>query len=166
MTWCLPVTSHHLNQSCLWRYMASLSHHVLTLDFLNVSDEKKCTHIYIFLTHWSVSKLTIIGSDNGLSPGRHQAIIWANAGILLIRPLGANFSEILFEILTLSFKKMQFKVSSAKWRPFCLGLNGSMSLYWNSLRNTMTRSSHAVNTMAVDVLATQGPSALATIILN
>ena len=29
-----------------------------------------------------VGKLTIIGSDNGLSPGRHQAIIWTNVGIL------------------------------------------------------------------------------------
>ena len=28
--------------------------------------------------------LTIIRSDNGLSPSRHQAIIWTNAGILLI----------------------------------------------------------------------------------
>ena len=31
-----------------------------------------------------VSKATIIDSDNGLSPDRHQAIIWTNAGILLI----------------------------------------------------------------------------------
>ena len=38
---------------------------------------------------------TIINSDNGLSPGRRQAIIWANAGILLIGPLGAKFSELL-----------------------------------------------------------------------
>ena len=68
--------------------------------------------------------LYIIGSDNGLSPGRRQSIIWTNAGILLIEPLGANFSEILIEILTFSFKKMRFKVASAKWRPFCLGLNG------------------------------------------
>ena len=45
-----------------------------------------------------VSKLTFIGSDNGLSPGRCQAIIWTNAGILLIRTLGINFSEILGEI--------------------------------------------------------------------
>ena len=52
------------------------------------------------LTHWGrvthicVGKQTIIGSDNGLSPGRRQAIIWTNAGILLIGPLGTNFSEI------------------------------------------------------------------------
>ena len=31
-------------------------------------------------------KLTILGSDNGLSPERRQAIIWTNAGILLIEP--------------------------------------------------------------------------------
>ena len=83
----------------------------------------------IYLTHWGrvthicVSTLTIIGSDNGLSPDRRQAIIWTNAGILLIRPLGTNFNEILIEIPTFSFTKMRLKVSSAKRRPFCLGLN-------------------------------------------
>ena len=74
-------------------------------------------------THICVSKLTIIGSDNGLSPDWRQAIIWTNAGLLLIRPLGTNFSEILIEILIFSLKKMHLKVSSAKRRPFCLGLN-------------------------------------------
>ena len=64
------------------------------------------------MTHICVSKLTIVGSDNGLSPDRHQAIIWTNAG-LLIGPLRTNFSEILIEILTFSFKKMRLKVSSA-----------------------------------------------------
>ena len=49
--------------------------------------------------------------------------MWTNAGILLIGPLGTNFSEILIEILTFSFKKMHLKVSSTKRRPFCLGLN-------------------------------------------
>ena len=54
------------------------------------------------LTHWGwathicVGKLTIIGSDNGLSPGRHQAIIWTNTGILLIRPWGTNFSDLFY----------------------------------------------------------------------
>ena len=68
-------------------------------------------------------KWTSIGSDNGLSPGRRQAIIWTNAGILFIGPLGTNFSEILIEIHTFSFKKMHLKMSSGKWWPFCLGLN-------------------------------------------
>ena len=80
-------------------------------------------------THWGwvkhicVSKQTIIGSDNGLSPGRHRAIMWTNDGILLIPAYGTNFSEIISEIHTFSFKKMRLKTSSAKWRPFCLGLN-------------------------------------------
>ena len=67
------------------------------------------------MTHICVDNLTIIGSDNGLSPGRRQAIIQTNAG--------TNFSEILIWIQTFSFKKMHLKMSSAKWRPFCLGLN-------------------------------------------
>ena len=84
---------------------------------------------WLELTHWGwvthicVCKLTIIGSDNGLSPDRRQAIIWTNAGILLIWPLGTNFSEMLIEIYTSLFKKMHLKLSSGKWRPFCLGLN-------------------------------------------
>ena len=75
------------------------------------------------MTHICVGKLTIIGSDNGLLPGRRQAIIWTSAGILLIEPFGTNFSEILIGIKIFSFKKMCLKMPSAKWRPFCLGLN-------------------------------------------
>ena len=74
------------------------------------------------VTHTCVSKLTIIGSDNGLSPGRRQAIIWSNTVILLIRALGINFSEILNGIHMFSFKKMFLKMST-KWRQFCLGLS-------------------------------------------
>ena len=75
------------------------------------------------VTHICVGNLTIIGPDNGLSPGRRQAIIWTNAGILLIGPWGTNFSEILSEIHTFSFNKMHLKMLSGKWRPYCLGLN-------------------------------------------
>ena len=117
---------------------------ILQMTFLN------CT----FLTHWGrvthicVSKLTIIGSDNGLWPGRRQTIIWTNDGILLIKPLGTNFSEILSEIHTFSFKKMHLKTSSAKWRPFCLGLNVLIAQVcyhydWNLfLRVKLKRSQH------------------------
>ena len=93
------------------------------------SEKKRIFPLNNFLTHWGqvmhicVCNLTIIGSDNGLSPGRRQAIIWTNAGILFIGPLGTNFSEILIAILTFSLKKMRLKVLSGKWRPFCLGLN-------------------------------------------
>ena len=83
------------------------------------------------LTHWGrvthicVGNLNIIGSDNGLSPGRRQAIILNSAGILLIGPLGTNFSEILTRVQIFSFKKMHLKMASAKWRPFCPSLNVS-----------------------------------------
>ena len=70
-------------------------------------------------------KLTIIGSDNGLSPGRRQAIIWTNDGILLIRTFRTHFSEIISEINTFSFKEIHLKMSSGSWRLFCLGLNVS-----------------------------------------
>ena len=64
-----------------------------------------------------------IDSNNGLSPGLCQAIIWTNAGIFLIGLWGTNFSEILVEIYSFSFKKMHLKMSSGKLRPFSLGLN-------------------------------------------
>ena len=76
------------------------------------------------MTHICVNKITVIGSDNGLSPGRQQAIIWTNAGILLIWLLETNFNEILIEIDTFSLKEIHLKMSSVKWRPSCrLGLN-------------------------------------------
>ena len=79
---------------------------------------KKC------LTHWGrvtlicISKSIIIGSDNDSSLGQRKAIIWTNAGILLIEPSGTKFSELLIKIHTFSFKKMHLKMSFAKQRPF------------------------------------------------
>ena len=86
------------------------------------------------LTHWGrvthicVGNLTIIGSDNGLSPDRRQAITWTNAGILIIGPLETNSSEISIKIQTCSFTKMHLKTSSAKRRPSCFSLNVLMSV--------------------------------------
>ena len=97
------------------------------------------------LTHWGrvthiyVGNLTTTGSYNGLSPGRRQAIIWTNARILSIEPLGTNFSEILIGIQILSFKKMRLKMSSAKWRPFCLGLN-VLTMYSRTTALTLWQS--------------------------
>ena len=71
-----------------------------------------------------------IGSDNGLSPGRRQAIIWTNARILLIEPLGTNFSDILIETYAFSFKKIRLKMSSGKRRPVCVGLNVLKNVHW------------------------------------
>ena len=47
------------------------------------------------LTQIWVNKLTIIGSDNGLSPGRRQAIIWTNAGM--------EYCEMNYELMELQW---------------------------------------------------------------
>ena len=107
-----------------------ISRHGIDLQSRNIpslaSEELKSI---LFLTDWGwvthvcVSKLTIIVSDNDLSPGWHQTIIWTIAGILLIRTLEINCSEIFCKIHTFSFKKMHLKMSSVKWPQFCLGFN-------------------------------------------
>ena len=70
------------------------------------------------ILHFLMSVITypygIIGSDNGLSPIRRQAIIWTNAGLWSIGP----FSEISIKIQSFSFTKMYLKMSSVRWRPF------------------------------------------------
>ena len=43
----------------------------------------------------SVNRVNI-GSNNGLSPGRRQAIILTNAGILLMGPLGIKIRGVFF----------------------------------------------------------------------
>ena len=103
---------------------------VITIQIMQQCQE----NTLLALTHWGrvthicVGESTIIGSDNGLAPDRRQAIIWTNAGILLIGPLGTYFSGILTGIQAFSFTKMHSKMSSAKWRPFCLGLN--VLIHW------------------------------------
>ena len=95
---------------------------VLNHNILNVLMKQVCewTGGQATLTHWGrvmhicFSKLTIIGSDNGLAPTRCQAIIWTNDGILFIGPFGTNFNEILIKIYTFSFKKMHLK--KAIWK--------------------------------------------------
>ena len=69
--------------------------------------------------HKCASKLNIIASDNGLLPGRLQAIIWTNAGMLLIWSLGTTFSEVVIEIYTFLFKKMHLNMS-------CLEIGGHL----------------------------------------
>ena len=79
------------------------------------------------MTHICVNKLTSIGSDNGLSPGRRQAIIWTNVGILLLRTLGTIISEILTEIDIFAFTKNTFEnvvweMAAILYRPQCFNV--------------------------------------------
>ena len=133
MPWLLASPSHQ--QPWYWTCRINRALPSIRKDFnymrhlsVDLRNHRKCRYV-VSLTHWGrvmhicIGKLTIIGSDNGLLPGRPQAIIWTNAGILLIGPLETNFSEILIEIHTFTFKKMHLKMASVKWHPFCLGLN-------------------------------------------
>ena len=79
------------------------------------------------MTHICVGKLTITGSDNGLSPGRRQAIIWTNAGILLIWTFGTNFNEILIEnqiflIQENALENVVCEMASILSRPQCVNV--------------------------------------------
>ena len=90
----------------------------------------------IVLTHWGrvtricIGKLTDIRSDNGLSPDRRQAIIWTNAGIFLIGPLGTNFCEILIEMFTYTciwkWRVENGVLDNSSW--FCLSLEVASSI--------------------------------------
>ena len=81
------------------------------------------------LTHWGrvthicVSNLTIIGSDNGLSSRRRPAIIWTNAGISFIGPLGPDFSfnrnSNIF-IQENAFESVVWEMASILSRPQCV----------------------------------------------
>ena len=67
--------------------------HVNKLLFVKVDQSDYSIH-WGTARHVCVGDLTVIGSDNGLAPGRCQTIIWTSAGILLIGPLETNFIEI------------------------------------------------------------------------
>ena len=82
--------------------------------------------------HICVGKLIIVGSDNGLSPVRPQAIIWTNAGIWFIGPLATNFSENFncngnIYIKENVFENVVWKMSAILSRPKCV--NGVMFIY-------------------------------------
>ena len=136
-------TSHYLNQwwpIVIWvigdQFQWNLKQNTIKMKMMMtmimrwhiLSKLYTTNQLIVQLTHWGrvthicVNKILTIGSDNGSLPDRRQAIIWTSAGILLIGPLGTN-CEIPIEIHTFSFKKIHLKMSSAKWLPFCLGLN-------------------------------------------
>ena len=113
------------------------------------------------MVHICVNNLTIIGSDNGLSRGRRQAIIWTNAGILLIGPLGTNFNEIFNRnsyifIQENAFKTVVCEMAAILFQPQCVNcVHGRYLLFfgtvwlvlvhgqlrcnasWNKKRNTL-----------------------------
>ena len=99
-------------------------------NWLNVCPALRILTHWGRVTHVGVSKLTIIGSDNCLSPSRCLTIIWTNVGIFLIWPLAINFTETSVKIRKFLFVKMHLKISSGKWWPF---VSASMC-WWNNTK--------------------------------
>ena len=112
-----------------------------------ISQEVFMSLIYKVFGDYTLNRVST-GSENGLSPIRHQAIIQINAGILLIRPKGTNFSENRLKIQKFSFMKMLFKMSSAKWQPFFPGGDELSKSPGNSL-HLCGITSHHVASVAV-----------------
>ena len=155
IAWRQTSIKHYLNQ-----YIWPLGELIfLTMDYCKRNLTPVLIHmsyVSFTLTHWGqathicLSKLTIMGSYNGLSPGRHQATVWTNAGILLIWTLGTNVSEIWREIHMFSFTKMHFKMSSEKWQPFCLGLN--VLIHQNVVTLLVVRLEYSRRTRSIEWL--------------
>ena len=87
-----------------------------------------------------VGNLTIIGSDNGLSPGRRQAIIWTNAGISLIGPLGKKIQWIFYRNSNILIQENAFKCVVCELAAILSGLqcvkHDIIDLYGNHHRRT------------------------------
>ena len=126
---CCIESKQNLHSISLWHHEKDtpfallwihVGNHILLMDSQH---NGSAISSFNLLRHICVSRLIIIGSDNGLPPGRRQAMIWTNAWILLIGPLGANYIEILLVIHIFSFKKMHFTMLPRKGilsRPQCL----------------------------------------------
>ena len=122
-----------------------------------------------FLTHWgwALVKEVVIGSYNGLLPVQHQAIIWTNAGLLLIVFFDNKFH---WNWNQFSHDKMNMKTSPAKWKQVCFGFNEFHKVCFilaQSVRKSLPQNS-AVLTWHLEnlVLFGQGPFSLTWINFN
>ena len=132
---CIDVTSGHL-----WHH---LWHRCLVWEADWHRDDSRYLTYWGRVTHICVSKLTTICSDNDLSPGRRQAIIWTSFKILLIGPTATNFSEILIKILTLTFKK-------CIW--MCSMRNSGLFYNWNQNSKSFSQESNVLKMMVISEL--------------
>ena len=104
---------------------------ILTSSLFSVRVGRIINNPHYVLTHWDrvthicVGKLAIIGLDNGLSPGRRQAIIWTDSGIVLIGPLRNklqwNFIRHSYSFIKENaLKNVVFEMASILSRPQCV----------------------------------------------
>ena len=115
----LRVISQEISQS----QISEISLKIIYLTFhLNLPGTSELTLLPLYASVNQVS----IGSDNGLSPIRRQAIIWTNAGLLSVESLGTIFSEILTRYKTFHSRKCIWKCHLWKGGLF---VQGEMSVF-------------------------------------
>ena len=107
----------------------------------------------ILVPHICVGDRVSIGSDNGLSPRRHQTKIWTDTDILLVRLQGIYFNEFYLEIQIFLSKKMHFNMSTAKWRPFSLLFKCTAEWYPTVYIETDSEESKILNIMVLEILS-------------
>ena len=97
------LKSIHMNKLCPACHMFSMSRYRLEINLCHSACDGWVAHLIaqrIKLAHWGrvthicVGNLAVMGSVNGLSSGRRQAIVCTNAAILLILPLATNFTKL------------------------------------------------------------------------
>ena len=75
----------------------------------------------VTLTHWGpvthicIRKLTTNGSDNGLTPGRHQSIAWTNCWNIINWTLSNKLRWNFRRNSYICTQESVFRMSSAKW---------------------------------------------------
>ena len=106
-------------------------------------------------TPYASVNMVSIGFGNGLSPVRHQALIWTNSWLLSIAHIRTNFNGNWITMLSFSFKKMHLSsakvaaISTKERRRFrwlthactsvCASLGVSMSAKWRYMTNRCIR---------------------------
>ena len=121
------VTSFRSAQFCTQPWWSYMCLYLLPPELLVLLNSN--SHRFIWQKYISAHKEYI--ERNFLLQIMVCRLVGTNGGMFLIWPLGINFSEILHKIHISSFKKMHLKISSAKCRSFCLGLNVLIVIIYN-----------------------------------
>ena len=100
----------------------------------------------------------IIGSDNGLVPVRHQAVIWTNAVLLTNGPLKQTSVKLYWKFQTFSFIKNAFeyvvwKISTILSRPQRVNTMRLVPDGWNNIVSLTTISFQHHETYYADILS-------------
>ena len=94
----------------------------LTLDWDRLTHLPLVPHVCVSESHQHWLRLWLVAYS---APSHYLNQCWD----IVNWTLGTNFSEISIKRKDLSFTKMQMKISSAKWQPFCPG-GDELTLVW------------------------------------